>query len=383
MAKLIRGEKRGRAGKWLVDWRDHAGIRHNKTFDTKREAEDFYAEVLKTQDVRATPAVNVNITLAEYAAQWLEVLSKAETVKKPTRQLYSDQLRRYILPGFPADVRVRNIQRAHVKAFVLKLRQKLSRASTKLAYTTLRSMLNAAIDDGVIALNPANRLARGLGLGKSRDDEDVKALTREQVNLFMETARKVKPHYFPIFLTLYQSGVRIGECVGLQWNDLKLEPKVREVEVQRSIDDKTGEVGTPKNGKARTVDMSLELLDCVKKLEVQRKRERLERGWREVPPSVFCTKNKTPIAAHAVRVVFRRLLTTAGLPNHFTVHCLRHTFATLHLEADQGRLLYVSRQLGHSSIAITADVYAKWLKPTDKAAADSLSTDAWKAASRA
>jgi len=76
-------------------------------------------------------------------------------------------------------------------------------------------------------------------------------------------------------------------------------------------------------------------------------------------------------------------LKTAALPNHFTVHSLRHTFATLHLEADQGRLLYVSRQLGHSSIAITADVYAKWLKPTDKAAADSLSTDAWRAASRA
>jgi hypothetical protein len=41
MANLVRGEKRGRTGKWLVDWRDHAGIRHNKTFDTKREAEAF------------------------------------------------------------------------------------------------------------------------------------------------------------------------------------------------------------------------------------------------------------------------------------------------------------------------------------------------------
>ena len=95
----------------------------------------------------------------------------------------------------------------------------------------------------------------------------------------MEMARKAKPRYFPIFLTLYQSGVRIGECLGLQWDDLKLDPKVREVEVRRSIDDKTGEVGTPKNGKARTVDMSLELLDCLKKLEVQRKKEKLERGW--------------------------------------------------------------------------------------------------------
>ena len=77
------------------------------------------------------------------------------------------------------------------------------------------------------------------------------------------------------------------------------------------------------------------------------------------------------------------MLKAAALPSHFTVHRLRHTFATLHLEADQGRLLYVSRQLGHSSISITADVYAKWLKPTNKAAADSLVTDAWTAAARA
>ena len=84
-----------------------------------------------------------------------------------------------------------------------------------------------------------------------------------------------------------------------------------------------------------------------------------------------------------MREVFKEVLKAAALPSHFTVHCLRHTFATLHLEADQGRLLYVSRQLGHSSISITADVYAKWLKPTNKAAADSLVTDAWTAAARA
>src|SRR5207249_8485331 len=127
MAKLVRGEKRGRAGKWLVDWRDHAGIRHNKTFDTKREAEDFYAEVLKTQDVRITPAVNINITLADYSQHWLDTLTKADTVKKRTLHIYSAQLRLYILPVFPTDMRVRNLQRAHIKAFVLKLRERLSR----------------------------------------------------------------------------------------------------------------------------------------------------------------------------------------------------------------------------------------------------------------
>jgi integrase len=39
----------------------------------------------------------------------------------------------------------------------------------------------------------------------------VKAFTRDQVNLFMSTTRRDAPHFFPIFLTLYQTGVRIGE----------------------------------------------------------------------------------------------------------------------------------------------------------------------------
>ena len=88
-------------------------------------------------------------------------------------------------------------------------------------------------------------MSRGLGLGKSKEEEDVKAFTRDQVN-------------------------------------------------------------------------------CLRKLEVQRKKETLERGWGEVLPWVFCTVNKTPIAAHEVRRAFHRVLKAARLPNHFTVHRLRH-----------------------------------------------------------
>ncbi len=103
MAKIIKGEKRGRPGKWIVDYRDHAGIRRWKTFDTKREAEDFYADLLKTQDVRTKPVVDINITLPDYAAHWLDTLKKSESVKERSREIYDAQLRRYILPSFPTE----------------------------------------------------------------------------------------------------------------------------------------------------------------------------------------------------------------------------------------------------------------------------------------
>ena len=48
--------------------------------------------------------------------------------------------------------------------------------------------MNGAIDDGVIAVNPANHLSRGLGLGKSKEAEDVKAFTRDQVNCLRKAA---------------------------------------------------------------------------------------------------------------------------------------------------------------------------------------------------
>ena len=145
MAKLVRGEKRGRPGKWLVDWRDYAGMRHNKTFDSKREAEDFYADLLKTQDVRTKPVVDINITLPDYAAHWLDTLKKSESVKERSREIYDAQLRRYILPSFPTDQKVRTMQRTAIKAWALKLRERLARNSTKLAFTTLRGMLQAAV----------------------------------------------------------------------------------------------------------------------------------------------------------------------------------------------------------------------------------------------
>src|SRR2546422_3603804 len=50
----------------------------------------------------------------------------------------------------------------------------------------------------------------------------------------------------------------------------------------------------------------------------------------------------------------------------FTPHCLRHTYASLLLQEDGGRLLYVSRQPGNANVTITADTYAKWIRPVGR-----------------
>jgi len=65
--------------------------------------------------------------------------------------------------------------------------------------------------------------------------------------------------------------------------------------------------------------------------------------------------------------IFHRVLIKAGLPGHFTPHCLRHTFASI-LILEEGSLIeYVSRMLGHADIRLTVATYGRWLRPASKA----------------
>ena len=70
----------------------------------------------------------------------------------------------------------------------------------------------------------------------------------------------------------------------------------------------------------------------------------------------------------------KKALKVAGLPRHFSPHCLRHTYAS-QLLAQGESPVYVQRQLAHSTITLTVDTYGKWLRMEDKGAVDRLDED--------
>jgi integrase len=162
--------------------------------------------------------------------------------------------------------------------------------------------------------------------------------------------------------------MRPGEALGLWWEDLTFAE--REIRVARSLVE-NGKVDTPKSGHGRTVDMSKELARVLVRLQIERKAETLRRGWRAVPPRVFCNTEGGPLNRIVVERAFKRVLKAAGLPLHFTPHCLRHTYASLLLQMGV-RPVYVQRQLGHSSIKPTVDTYGRWLPMGDQSAVDRL-----------
>ncbi len=233
----------------------------------------------------------------------------------------------------------------------------------------LHCLLKAAVDDGVLVSNPAEKLGRLLRLvaSKATRQEDIKAMTRDQRRVFLETAATEAPRYYPLFFTLAGTGIRLGEAIALEWQHLDVLQRELRIVGTRSA----GIDGTPKSGHGRTVDISTPLVETPVRLEIDRKTETLRRGWRQVLRWLFCTEASTPMDESKVRKVMTRVLKKAMLPLHFTPHCLRHTYASLMLQQGES-VAYVQRQLGHASIQLTVDTYGKWLPIGNKAAVDRL-----------
>ena len=117
--------------------------------------------------------------------------------------------------------------------------------------------------------------------------------------------------------------------------------------------------------------MSLHLTESLKALSLERKKETLKKGWREVPAWVFTTEVGTMMDPDNFRKrVWPKLLAKAGF-RWLRIHDLRHTFASLLIQQGES-LAYVKEQMGHHSIRVTVDVYGHLVPGGNKAAVDRL-----------
>ncbi len=256
---------RKRRGKYVVDYRDGAGIRRWVTCETRREAETVLLDKAREARQPTRPVVDPNITMSAYAERWLQEI--AVTIKPKTQKSYGSAPRLHILPAL-GSTKVRMLQKGRIKSFLVeRLRQgkvrtiaegevtkevrlPLARDSVRIIHATLRALLNAAVDDGVIIANPADKLGRTLRLvvnAKTRQEE-VKAMTRDQLGAFLAAARNAptayERRYYPLFLLLARTGMRLGEGLALQWDDVNF--VANEIRVARTLS--CGRIEKPKSG---------------------------------------------------------------------------------------------------------------------------------------
>ena len=195
---------------------------------------------------------------------------------------------------------------------------------------------------------------------------EINPLTREELAMFLSLAKEKAPRLYPLFLCAARTGLRQGELLALQWDDLNFSGRF--LEISRSFTH--GEMTTPKNGESRRGDLSRELTETLKALQIDRQLEAVMRGWENQPAWVFCDEQGVMLRHNTVRQAFHTLLKDAGV-RRIRFHDLRHTFASLLLQNNESPV-YVKEQMGHSSIQVTVDLYGHLIPGGNKQAVDRL-----------
>ena len=309
-------------------------------------------------------------TFKAYAAQW-----HIETIvphrKARTAQYYDQIITAHLKPTFGA-MTLGEIRPAHVRAFVAKkLQGGAARNTVKNMAATLRSILYAAVGDEIIPANPAARVGRLFGL-RHDPRAHVVVLEPEQVAQALTAAHKWYPDHALLVTVLFLTGMREGEALGLQWADLDLPRNL--IDLQRTVAVRGGRVvgNTPKSGRLRIVDCPAALMAQLDERRSIAQAKAAVAGH-ALSPWVFpaAIDPTRPLNASWVwRHVWSPLLDKAAV-RAIRIHDARHTYASLMLRRGVP-IAYVSRQLGHSSIQVTVDLYGHFVPGGDRHHAEGL-----------
>lgn len=304
--------------------------------------------------------------LIEYLDEWLEISAKVKLSNK-TFESYSQLIRLYLREEPIARIRMDKLKPQDVQAHYNALCERVSARTVRMVHNVLRSALKQAVRWQMINTNPAD----AVDLPKQHKAE-MQALSPVEAARFLEAAASDK--WYAVFAFALATGCRPGEYLALQWKDVDLRASV--ATIQRSITWANGawQFIEPKTVHSRrTIPLPGSVTKALQEHRRRQAEERLAMGPAyENHDLVFASNEGTPLDAHNLtNRHFKAILKRAGLPNNFRLYDLRHSCATLLLSVGEHPKV-VSERLGHSSTALTMDVYTHVLPGLQQKAAERL-----------
>jgi integrase len=301
-------------------------------------------------------------TTGDYLAGW--IVTVRPRLRAATHREYARHVADYWRPL--AGIPLTKLTPATVEKTMAGLLERgLAAQTVRHARSTLRRALHDAQRDGLLTRNVA-ALARPPRIVR----REMRSLTPAEVARLL-AATADDPHG-PLFAVAVGSGLRLGELLGLRWTDVDLDG--RTLVVRRSLSRAHAggyELAEPKTARSRrTVMLPAVAVDGLRRQKARQAVAQLAAGsaW-QGGGLVFADPVGRPLAPSEVSRAFHVVAERLGLS--VRLHDLRHTAASLML-AGGVPLKVVSEALGHSSIAITADVYSHVTPELRREAADAM-----------
>ncbi len=282
-------------------------------------------------------------TFREVSQQWMSGNSHLAT---STLEDYRKRLNHHVLPVIGEKL-IKDIKYSDLAALLGNIEWGSMKSRNNTA-TVIRQPFDLAFIDGLIEINPAARL-RNVKSQKEPPDP----FTLDEANQIITRFQELSPAHANYYEFAFFTGMRTSELMGLCWEDIDWNLGL--ARVKRA---KVGsEVKGTKTGNIRDVELNSRALQALQRQKEQSYLRGLE---------VFTNPN-TGIAYSFPQVLWKvwtQVMKKTGI-RYRKPYQTRHTFATLNLMAGANPM-WVSRQMGHTSMKMLLEVYSRWIDMADR-----------------
>ncbi len=323
---------------------------------TKKECMQKY-KLFKERNVIHESQFN-DVYIDEYINSWLNTVKKNDL--KPTSfDRLEITINSHVIPKI-GHYYLNRITTLEIQSELINKmdKQGLSYSTIKKAKDAINACFNYAIGEGRISFNPCINLK--LPVKKKQRIKQIAPLNNIEIEQLKQACLdkynngSYKYKYGVAYILILNTGLREGEALGLQWNDINFNEKYLTVsrQVQEIKDRKLLKVKPviskylKSNSSNRIIPLNDTAINC---LEIMRKGNKSK--------YVILNKENNFVSPHSFRMSFNKIIEYSNIErSNITVHTLRHTFAT-NLFANDINIKYISNILGHSDINITSKTY--------------------------
>lgn len=379
---LRKGEvQRASDKRYMYTYTDPLGRRkfiYAQDLTTLREKEkQLMKDQLDGLDLYVAGKATVNDTFDRY-------MSTKYDLRATTRSNYLYIYDRFIRETFGRK-KIAGIKYSDVLQFYYHLlnEEELALGTLDSIHTLLHPTFQLAVRDEIIRINPTDGVMKEVSkkAGKARGTRH--ALTIQQQRAFMEyiANHPVYYHWWPLFTVLLGTGCRIGEALGLRWEDLDYENRIISINhsvVYYPVGDTRRSVMRISKPKTEAGIRNIPMLDIVYDAFQMEYEEQSETGHNETELDglngfVFINRFGSVPNPQSVNRTIKRIIQSYNaeeviqakrerrqpliLPD-FSCHHLRHTFCTRLCE-NETNLKVIQAIMGHRNIETTMDIYAE------------------------